>query len=189
MIKNKISPIYFQHDLLNTEMPAAFFDPTAKTPMYFYHLNNESEIDADNLFIDEDNNVQHTFEMTFYGTVDCWFATNISKFVQPFHSDSLAKTMAYQTELKCYIDDIKIFDKINLDNNELYESFKCSDSENIDDSGLFIDYYWERGLSTLIAKIIETSRQNVDKHILSGRIKDSRNIDYTILSMLGEELC
>lgn len=98
------------------------------------------------------------------------------------------KIIVYKKDLTA-VKNKKIFDKINLDNNELYESFKCSDSENIDDSGLFIDYYWERGLSTLIAKIIDTSRQNVDKHILSGRIKDSRNIDYTILSMLGEELC
>ena len=67
--------------------------------------------------------------------------------------------------------------------------FLYFDSENIDDSGLFIDYYWERGLSSLIAEIIDTSRQNVDKHISLGRVKDSRNIDYTILLMLGEELC
>ncbi len=139
MIKNKISPIYFQHDLLNTEMPAAFFDPTAKTPMYFYHLNNESEIDADNLFIDEDNNVQHTFEMTFYGTVDCWFATNISKFVQPFHSDSLAKTMAYQTELKCYIDDIKIFDKIK--NNFCIFTFEPLDFGGLNSKNKLIAKY------------------------------------------------
>ena len=112
-LKNQIVPMYFQYDILDTEMPAAFFDHTAKTNMYFYELNQGiSKIDIDTLFVEEDNLVQQNFEMNFYGNVDCWLGTNYSKFTTPFHSDNLAKTIAYQTEIRMFIIDKKIFEKI-----------------------------------------------------------------------------
>lgn len=75
---------------------------------------------------------------------------------------------------------------MNLNINALYHACESSYTENSDPSSLFIDCYWERGLSSLIAEIISTSRQNVDKHIYLGRVKESRNMDRTIFMMLGE---
>lgn len=113
----------------------------------------------------------------FYEEEKNVFYKGLLEYKKELIDDEFKKKMLYENR------------KINIDNSELYFPFRYFDSENIDDSGLFIDYYWERGLSSLIAEIIDTSRQNVDKHISLGRVKDSRNIDYTILLMLGEELC
>lgn len=77
---------------------------------------------------------------------------------------------------------------IDINNHLLYEVCEWGKVQNIDDSGLFIDCYWERGLSSLLADIINTSRQNVDKHISLGKVKESRNMDCTILMMLGDNL-
>lgn len=52
---------------------------------------------------------------------------------------------------------------------------------------LFIDDFWKKGFSTIIAEVLDTSRQNIDKHIALGKIKESRNLDGTILLILGRE--
>ncbi len=75
---------------------------------------------------------------------------------------------------------------IDIDNKLLYEMCYTNCQQIIDDNCLYIDCYWERGLSTLIAEIIGTTRQNIDKHISLGKVKESRNMDGTILMMLGE---
>ena len=46
---------------------------------------------------------------------------------------------------------------------------------------LYIEDFWRKGYSSLIAEVLKTSRQNVDKHIRSGRIKESRNMDGTLM--------
>lgn len=46
---------------------------------------------------------------------------------------------------------------------------------------LYIKDFWRKGYSSLIAEVLKTSRQNVDKHIRSGRIKESRNMDGTLM--------
>lgn len=78
--------------------------------------------------------------------------------------------------------------QIDINNHLLYEVCELSKVQNIDVSGLYIDCYWDRKLSTLIANIINTSRSNVNKHISLGRVKESRNMDCTILMMLGDNL-
>lgn len=46
---------------------------------------------------------------------------------------------------------------------------------------LYFKDFWRKGYSSLIAEVLKTSRQNVDKHIRSGRIKESRNMDGTLM--------
>lgn len=113
-LRNKIVPEYFQHDILDTEMPEVFFDKSAMQHMFFYELagQEESGINLDTLLIDESSKEKYQFNMNLYGKVECWMSNNVSKFVQPFHSDNLAKTIAYQTELRAFITDKKIFEKI-----------------------------------------------------------------------------
>lgn len=77
-------------------------------------------------------------------------------------------------------------DKIINFNADLLFKYKFDDYI-INDSKLYIDYFWERGLSSLLAEAIGTSRQNIDQHIRLGKIKESRNMDGTILMMLGEK--
>lgn len=113
-LRNKIAPEYFKHDILDTEMPEVFFDKSAMQHMFFYELagQDESGINLDTLLIDESSKEKYQFNMNLYGKVECWMSNNFSKFVQPFHSDNLAKTIAYQTELRAFITDKKIFEKI-----------------------------------------------------------------------------
>lgn len=113
-IKNKIAPVYFQYDIQDTEMPECFFDKSAMTHMFFYELMDQDEngIKLDTLMIDENAKENLQFDMNFYGKVECWMSNNYSKQVQPFHSDNLAKTIAFQTEIRAFITEKKIFEKI-----------------------------------------------------------------------------
>lgn len=131
-IKNKIVPTYFQYDILDTEMPECFFDKTAMTHMFFYELMDQDEngIKLDTLLIDENSKQIYQFDMNFYGKVECWMSNNYSKQIQPFHSDNLAKTIAFQTEVRAFITDKKIFEKIK--NNFCIFTFEALPSGNTD---------------------------------------------------------
>ena len=43
-------------------------------------------------------------------------------------------------------------------------------------------------MSTDIARIMGTTRQNIDRYISLGRIKESRTMDKAIFDLLGEKL-
>ena len=60
----------------------------------------------------------------------------------------------------------------------------------IDDVGdkLFVEEFWKHGMSTVIAQAMDTSRQNVDRYVSLGRIKESRTMDKAIYELLGEEI-
>ena len=52
----------------------------------------------------------------------------------------------------------------------------------------FVDDFWVHGMSTIIAQAMDTSRQNVDRYMALGKIKESRTMDKTIYEFLGEEI-
>ena len=43
-------------------------------------------------------------------------------------------------------------------------------------------------MSTEIAQIMNTTRQNIDRYVSLGRIKESRTIDKAIFELLGEDI-
>ena len=43
-------------------------------------------------------------------------------------------------------------------------------------------------MSTEIAEIMNTSRQNIDRYISLGKVKESRTMDKTIYELLGEKV-
>ena len=51
-----------------------------------------------------------------------------------------------------------------------------------------LEDFWMHGMSTYIAQIINTTRQNVDRYVSLGRIKESRTMDRAIYELLGEEI-
>lgn len=51
-----------------------------------------------------------------------------------------------------------------------------------------MDEFWARGMSTEIARIMSTTRQNIDRYISLGRIKESRTMDKAIFELLGEDI-
>lgn len=52
----------------------------------------------------------------------------------------------------------------------------------------FVEDFWVHGMSTIIAQAMDTSRQNVDRYMALGKIKESRTMDKTIYEFLGEEI-
>lgn len=51
-----------------------------------------------------------------------------------------------------------------------------------------MDEFWAHGMSTEIARIMSTTRQNIDRYISIGRIKESRTMDKAIFELLGEDI-
>ena len=49
-----------------------------------------------------------------------------------------------------------------------------------------MEEFWIRGMSTIIAQTMNTTRQNIDRYVSLGRIKESRTMDKAIYEMLGE---
>lgn len=69
-----------------------------------------------------------------------------------------------------------------LINNEPFQLFEKSVANN----KMVVSSMWKKGISTKIANITNTSRQNIDKVIKAGSIVEVRNIDATILLLLNE---
>lgn len=65
------------------------------------------------------------------------------------------------------------------------DEFKLKDTSN---NKLLVDEFWEHGMSTLLAQVMNTSRQNIDRYVSLGKIKESRAMDKTIYELLGENL-
>lgn len=49
-----------------------------------------------------------------------------------------------------------------------------------------MEEFWIRGMSTIIAQTMNTTRQNIDRYVSLGRIKESRTMDKAIYEMLGD---
>ena len=57
-----------------------------------------------------------------------------------------------------------------------------------DNNKLFVDEFWGYGMSTFLAQAMNTSRQNIDRYVSLGKIKESRTIDKAIYELLGEKI-
>jgi len=55
-------------------------------------------------------------------------------------------------------------------------------------NNLIVEEFWSYGMSTVLAQAMGTSRQNIDRYVSLGKIKDSRTMDKTIYELLGEEI-
>lgn len=76
---------------------------------------------------------------------------------------------------------------LNIDYENLFEDReRYTEKKNAE---LFcIDEFWAHGMSTEIAQIMNTTRQNIDRYVSLGRIKESRTIDKAIFELLGEDI-
>lgn len=54
--------------------------------------------------------------------------------------------------------------------------------------GLQVEDFWAHGMTTDIAEAMHTSRQNIDRYVVLGKIKESRTIDKAIFEFIGEEI-
>lgn len=75
---------------------------------------------------------------------------------------------------------------INLE--QLIMIKKMMDAKISYENTFYMEDFWMHGMSTYIAQIINTTRQNVDRYVSLGRIKESRTMDRAIYELLGEEI-
>ncbi len=77
---------------------------------------------------------------------------------------------------------------LNIDYELLFESIE-EYTKKKDPGVLFcMDEFWAHGMSTDIARIMSTTRQNIDRYISLGRIKEIRTMDKAIFELLGEDI-
>lgn len=77
---------------------------------------------------------------------------------------------------------------LNIDYEFLFENIDGY-TQRKDTEFLFcMDEFWAHGMSTEIARIMSTTRQNIDRYISLGRIKESRTMDKAIFELLGEDI-
>lgn len=79
-------------------------------------------------------------------------------------------------------------DLLNINLGLLFEVRSKHEEKEYSEQSFFMEEYWLRGMSTTIAQIMNTSRQNIDRYVSLGRIKESRTMDRAIYEMLGERL-
>ena len=83
------------------------------------------------------------------------------------------------------------FREIELKNTDFDLLFKTKANIEMKDneSDLFFDDFWSFGMNTNIAQIMNTTRQNIDRYVSLGRVKESRTMEKTIYELVGEKLC
>lgn len=77
---------------------------------------------------------------------------------------------------------------LNIDYEVLFENIKMYVQRKDSQCPFCVDEFWAHGMSTEIARIMNTTRQNIDRYISLGRIKESRTMDKAIFELLGEGL-
>lgn len=77
---------------------------------------------------------------------------------------------------------------LNIDFVLLFENRESYSLKKSEEQLFYMDEFWAYGMSTEIARVMETTRQNVDRYISLGRIKESRTMDKAIYELLGEEI-
>lgn len=140
MLKQKIAPNYFKYDLINSEMPLVFLDPTAKVQIYLYETNQL----FDEIFLDESDPSVRLVEFKLHSILDAWQAQNFTKQINPFQNASAAKTIAMQTEIEMYLTKeinsliekkfyFFTFEQLNSENINLVNKFLIKESvDNLD---------------------------------------------------------
>lgn len=76
----------------------------------------------------------------------------------------------------------------NINFNQLYKAMEIIKTKNSSETEFYIEDFWMHGMSTYIAQIINTTRQNVDRYVFLGKIKESRTMDKAIFELLGENI-
>ena len=72
---------------------------------------------------------------------------------------------------------------------QLLWDIRCSlENKIFYDNTFYMEEFWIHGMSTYIGQIINTSRQNVDRYVSLGNVKQSRTMDKAIYELLGEKI-
>lgn len=80
------------------------------------------------------------------------------------------------------------FDRININYEQLVETKQMLENKIYFDDTFYMEDFWIHGMSTYIAQILDTTRQNIDRHISLGKVKESRTMDKATYELLGEKI-
>ena len=76
----------------------------------------------------------------------------------------------------------------NIDFELLLETKQLLEVKPALEDQFYMKDFWAHGMSTYIAKIMNSTRQNIDRYVALGKIKESRTMDKAIYELLGEEI-
>lgn len=76
--------------------------------------------------------------------------------------------------------------KINFE--QLFETKRVMEYKESYDNSFYMEDFWVYGMSTYISEILNTSRQNVDRYVSLGKVKESRTMDKAICEFLEENI-
>lgn len=76
-------------------------------------------------------------------------------------------------------------DLLNINLDYVFEARYVVEENDNDESTFLMEDFWVRGMSTIIAQAMNTTRQNIDRYVSLGKIKESRTMDKAICEILG----
>lgn len=151
------------------------------------YSNNENDIiintliNTSSLYVKKQSNYQKQINL-------------LAELINPFYDNNsmilskfttITALLEEKTKLPFYIKN-QTYKVINFNNIIIeLEPLNIFSSKLIENNFL-INYTLKKGLSSKISNIINTSRQNVDKLIISGNISQIRNIDIAILRLINK---
>lgn len=79
-------------------------------------------------------------------------------------------------------------ESVDINFNYLFDIKESVAPKDYYENTFYMEEFWAHGMSTHIAQIMNTSRQNIDRYVSLGKVKESRTIDKAIYEMLGEKI-
>lgn len=77
---------------------------------------------------------------------------------------------------------------LNINFEQISEIKQIIETKSYSENTFYPEDFWIHGMSTYIAQIIDTTRQNIDRYVSLGKVKESRTMDKSIYELLGEEI-
>ena len=77
---------------------------------------------------------------------------------------------------------------LNINFEQLFETKSFMQYKDSYDGSFYMEDFWVHGMSTCISEILNTSRQNVDRYVSLGKVKESRTMDKAICEFLEEKI-
>lgn len=77
---------------------------------------------------------------------------------------------------------------LNINFEQLFEIKQTIETKNSPEDTFYMEDFWIHGMSTYIAQIVNTTRQNIDRYVSLGKVKESRTMDKAIYELLGEKI-
>lgn len=82
----------------------------------------------------------------------------------------------------------KYIEPLKINFELLFEIKQTVEMKNSVDNMFYMEDFWAHGMSTYIAKIMNTTRQNIDRYVSLGKVKESRTMDKAMYELLGEKI-